>query len=128
MKMLSRCYYHSCTSSVVTDRSLLDSNTVNDLLNLLPEESRHDLKYVTVCLEDGVAGEVDRDSLVSALEVFGQIRDTGVNPGDILRELKKKSGKVAPIVKATNVAGPAETPEGAGWRRKATKRGGRRAR
>jgi len=105
---LSRCYYHPRTSSVITDRNLLDSATVNGLLNLLPEHERHGLKYVAVCLEDGVAGEVDRDSLVAALEVFGQIRDSGVSPKDILREVNEKAGKIAPVVKARNLAAPKE--------------------
>lgn len=94
MRLLSRCYYHPGTSSVITDRNLLDSGTVSGLLRLLPEDTRNDLKYVTVCLEDGVAGDVDRGSLVEALEVFGQIRDTGANPADVLRALKQKAGKL----------------------------------
>jgi hypothetical protein len=84
----------------------LDSATVNGLLKLLPEDERYGLKYVAVCLEDGLAGEVDRDSLVAALEVFGQIRDSGVSPKDILRELHEKSAKVAPVVRARNLAPP----------------------
>ncbi len=104
MKLLSRCYYHPRTNSVITDRSFLDSHTLSGLQNLLPEAGRYELKYVTVCLEDGIAGEVDRDSLLAALEVFGQIRDTGATPGDVLRALEKKSGKVAPAVKATKLA------------------------
>lgn len=87
----------------MTDRQVLDSGTVKGLLNLLPEEERYGLKYVTVCLESGLAGEVDRDSFVAALEVFGQIRDSGVNPMDILRELKERTDKVAPVVKARDL-------------------------
>jgi hypothetical protein len=98
--MLSRCYYHPRSNSIVTDRQILDSSAVKGLLNLLPEEERYGLKYVTVCLEGGLAGEVDRDSFVTALEVFGQIRDSGVNPLDILRELKERTDKIAPVVKA----------------------------
>lgn len=122
MKMLPHCYYHPRTSSVITDRSLLDSDTLSGLRELLPEEGRYDLKYVTVCLEDGVAGAVDRDSLVAALEVFGQIRDTGVAPGDILRELKKKSGKVAPRVKASELSAPKEAAPAGARPRKAAKK------
>ncbi len=104
MKLLPRFFYHSRTSSLITDRNLLDPGTVGGLLNMLPEDERHGLKYVTVCLEDGVAGEVDRESLVAALEVFGQIRDSGVNPKDVFRELQEKEVKLAPAVKAREVA------------------------
>ncbi len=110
MKMLSRCYYHQGTSSVITDRSFLDTDTLSVLRKMLPEDKRYGLKFVTVCLEDGVAGEVDRESLVSALEVFGQIRDSGVSPKDILREVKKKTGKISPAVKVTNLATQGEHP------------------
>jgi hypothetical protein len=92
-------YYHSRTSSIITDRKLLDSSTVSGLINLLPEDEKYGLKYVTICLKDGVAGEVDRETLVAALEVFGQIRDSGFSPKDILRELKERTDKSAPIVK-----------------------------
>lgn len=105
--MLSRCYYHPRTSSIITDRSLLDSDTVGGLLNLLPENERYGLKYVTICLEDGLSGDVDRESLVEVLELFGQIRDSGVNPKDVFRELEARETKVAPIVKARTL-----TPEG----------------
>jgi hypothetical protein len=103
VKLLSRCFYHPRTSSIITDRNLLDARTVGGLLNMLPEEERHGLKYVTICLEDGVAGDVDRDSLVAALEVFGQIRDSGVNPKDLFRGLEDKEVKLAPAVKAREV-------------------------
>jgi hypothetical protein len=114
--MHSRCYYHSRTSSIITDRNLLDSEIVGGLLNLLPEEERYGLKYVTICLEDGLAGEVDRASLVAALEVFGQIRDSGVNPKDVFRGLKDQEVKIVPVVKArpltaaAKVRNPAPSP------------------
>jgi hypothetical protein len=81
-------------------------------MNLLPEDERYGLKYVTICLKDGIAGEVDRETLVAALEVFGQIRDSGFSPSDILRELKEKSDKNAPVVKARQLA-PQEKAPGA---------------
>lgn len=119
---LSSCYYHPRTSSVITDRNLLDSSTVNDLLKLLPEDERYGIKYVAVCLEDGLAGQVDRDSLVAALEVFGQIRDSGVGPKDILRELNEKAAKVAPVVKATKLATPKPVGRGVVKARRAPKK------
>ena len=118
MKLHSRCYYHPRTSSVITDRNLLDTDTLTGLKSLLPEDRRYDLKYVTVCLEDGLAGEVDRESFVAALEVFGQIRDSGVAPSDILRELKKKAATLAPAVKAEDLAGPGQIASVAKPRRK----------
>ncbi|MGA3170953.1 MAG: hypothetical protein ABSE62_08040 [Chthoniobacteraceae bacterium] len=117
VKLLSRCFYHPRTSSLITDRNLLDAGTVGGLLNLLPEEERHGLKYVTVCLEDGVAGDIDRDSLVAALEVFGQIRDSGVNPKDLFRELEEKEIKLAPAVKAREVAATPGRRQGTAARR-----------
>lgn len=100
---LSRCYYHPRTASIITDGNLLDSDTLGRLMKMLPEQERYGLKYVTVCLGDGLAGKIDRDSLVSALEMFGQIRDSGVSPKDILREIEKKEIKIAPAVKATEL-------------------------
>ena len=100
MKLLSSCYYHPRSSSVITDRNILDADTVSGLQNLLPKDEKYGLKFVAVCLEDGLAGRLDRDSLVEALEIFGQIRDSGVAPHDILRELKEKSAKLAPVVRA----------------------------
>ena len=100
MKALSHCYYHPRSSSVVTDRNLLDAGTVSGLQHLLTEEERYGLKFVAVCLEDGISGKLDCDSLIEALEFFGQIRDSGASPADILRELRKKTSKVAPIVRA----------------------------
>src|ERR1700678_3864716 len=97
---LPSCYYHPRTSSIIADRKLLDSSTVSGLMRLLPEDERYGLKYVTICLKDGVTGEVDRETLVAALEVFGQIRDSGFSPKDILRELKERTDKSAPMIKA----------------------------
>jgi hypothetical protein len=90
------------------------------LMNLLPEEERYGLKYVTICLEDGLAGDVDRDSLVAALEVFGQIRDSGVNPKDVFRELNEREIKIAPKVKARALtpASPAKADKPAAPHRK----------
>jgi len=105
----SRCYYHPRTASIITDGNVLDPDTLGRLMSMLPEQERYGLKYVTVCLEDGMAGKIDRDSLVSALEMFGQIRDSGVNPKDILREIEKKEIKIAPAVRATELL-PAKGP------------------
>jgi hypothetical protein len=115
-------YYHSRTSSIITDRKLLDSSTVSGLINLLPEDEKYGLKYVTICLKDGVAGEVDRETLVAALEVFGQIRDSGFSPKDILRELKERTDKSAPIVKARQLVPPKEALGRPADRRNAGKR------
>ncbi len=119
MNLFSHCYYHPRTSSIITDRTLLDSETVGGLLNMLPEDERYGLKYVTICLEDGVAGKVDRESLVAALEVFGQIRDSGINPKDIFRDLEEKEVEVAPVVKARQLISAKETRPAA--RRKSSK-------
>ena len=122
MNALPSYYYHSRTSSIVTDRKLLDSSTVSGLINLLPEDEKYGLKYVTICLKDGVAGEVDRETLVAALEVFGQIRDSGFSPKDILRELKERTDKSAPIVKARQLVPPKEALGSPAGRRNAGKR------
>jgi hypothetical protein len=92
----TRCYYHPRTDSIITDRDLLESDTVGKLMRMLPEEERYGLKYVTVCLEDRLAGKIDRDSLVSALEMFGQIRDTGVSRRTSFEKSKKKRSKSLP--------------------------------
>jgi len=118
---LPSCYYHSRTSSIIADRELLDSSTVSGLMRLLPEDERYGLKYITICLKDGIAGEVDRETLVAALEVFGQIRDSGFSPKDILRELKEKTDKSAPVVKATPLTPSKEALERLAARRTAVK-------
>src|ERR1700761_8642932 len=58
---LPGCYYHPRTSSIIADRKLVDSGAVSGLMRLLPEDERYGLKYVTICLKDGIAGEVDRE-------------------------------------------------------------------
>jgi hypothetical protein len=118
---LPSCYYHSRTSSIIADRELLDSSTVSGLMRLLPEDERYGLKYITICLKDGIAGEVDRETLVAALEVFGQIRDSGFSPKDILRELKEKTDKSAPVVKATPLTPSKEALDRLAARRTAVK-------
>src|SRR5437879_6135972 len=96
-------FYHSRTKTLVTGRQLLGDERIADLRRLLPENERYQIKYVTVCLESGPAGQVDRDCLLSILEMFGQMRDTGVNPMDILREARARTEKLAPAVKARRV-------------------------
>lgn len=105
MEILSNVYSHSRTNAVITDRNVLNDRTLCEIRRLLPEEERYALKYVAVCLEDGVPGQVDRECLAAILEMFGQIRDSGVSPRDILRELKNKTDKIAPAVSARRVAG-----------------------
>lgn len=112
MNALPSYFYHPRTSSIITDRNLLDSSKVSGLMNLLPEDEKYGLKYVTICLKDGIAGEVDRETLVAALEVFGQIRDSGFSPKDILRELQERTDKSAPMVKARPLTPPKKVIEG----------------
>ena len=104
MEILSNVYSHSRTNAVITGRNVLNDRTLTEIRSLLPEEERYALKYVAVCLEDGVPGQVDRECLAAILEMFGQIRDSGVSPTDILRELKDKTDKIAPAVSARRVA------------------------
>jgi hypothetical protein len=96
---------------------------------MLPEDDRYRVKYVISCLEDGVAGELDREALVAALEVFGQMRDSGVNPNDILQKLKERSEKIAPLIKAVNLL-PSQNGENKAGRahmqRKSSKKNGTR--
>jgi hypothetical protein len=115
-------FYHSRTSSIITDRKLLDSSTVGGLMSLLPEDERYGLKYVTICLKDGIAGEVDRETIVAALEVFGQIRDSGFSPKDILRELKERTEKTPPAVEARQLMPPKKALGSPAGRRSAGKR------
>lgn len=100
LEYLSNVYSHPRTNTVIATRELLDTHIISEIRNLLPENERYALKYVTICLEDGVSGQVDRECFTNILEMFGQIRDSGVNPQDILRELKNRTDELAPVVKA----------------------------
>ncbi len=113
LEYLSNVYSHPRTNTVIATRELLDSHTISEIRKHLPENERYALKYVTICLEDGVSGQVDRECFTNILEMFGQIRDSGVNPRDILRELKNRTDELAPVVKAKPLVtiAPAEKPE-----------------
>jgi hypothetical protein len=84
-------------------RDLLGDELLTRVRKLLPDADRYQLKYLTFVLaEDGV----DRQCLVSLLEFFGQLRDSGVSPLRILEEAKEKIGSVAKAVLACPVDEP----------------------
>jgi hypothetical protein len=92
----------------VADRNALDNQTIGGILELLPEDERYTAKYVTICLKNGTAGQVDRDSLIAALEMFGQVRDSGYSPESLMQQVGEKIDKLAPAAKAKQIGASAE--------------------